>query len=351
MKRKMMITFLIAVLTVMTSFVFATETLTYDTMLISEDAELITDSAWNSPEEDIILIAPNPNRNTISVQVDGEYIDFTDAEGNVVNPKIIQNRTMVPMRKIFEIFNAQINWNNETRTVVATTTEKEITLTIGNEIAKLKDLTTEEEKEITLDSAPVILDNRTMVPVRFIAESLEKEVGWDAEQKTVVIIDLEKIVKDLEEKTPALKKLFELELEPMQAFKTNSEIEGKLVYKDLETKSNNETVKITGNLNVNMNLKKEIEIYLDLAFSGKGAIYNSLVEAGYNKLKAGIVIANSKVYAMIEQNVEEVWMDLGSSVDMSALESLDATMTTPTNYEDFVKLLKTALGEMNSDTY
>ena len=351
MKRKMMITFLIAVLTVMTSFVFATETLTYDTMLISEDAELIVDSALNSAKEDIILIAPNPNRNTISVQVDGEYIDFTDAEGNVVNPKIIQNRTMVPMRKIFEIFNAQINWDNETRTVVATTTEKEITLTIGNEIAKLKDFATEEEKEITLDSAPVILDNRTMVPVRFIAESLEKEVGWDAEQKTVVIIDLEKIVKDLEEKTPALKKLFELELEPMQAFKTNSEIEGKLVYKDLETKSNNETVKITGNLNVNMNLKKEIEIYLDLAFSGKGAIYNSLVEAGYNKLKAGIVIANSKAYMMMEQNGEEVWMDLGSSADMSALESLDATMTTPTNYEDFVKLLKTALGEMNSDTY
>lgn len=348
MKRKMMVTFFIAVLTVMMSFAFATESLNYDTMLISEDEGL---DAWWPQEEEVLLISPRPTSNTINVQLDGEYIDFTDAEGNAVNPKIIQNRTMVPMRKIFEIFNAQINWDNATRTVVATTEEKEITLTIGHEIAKLKDLKSEEEKEIVLDSAPVILDNRTMVPVRFIAESLEKEVGWDAEEKTVVIIDLEKMIKDLEEKTPALKKLFELELEPINAFKTSSEIEGKIVYKDLEDKSNNENVKITGNLAVNMNLKKEIEMYLDLEFSGKGKIYNSLVEAGYNNLKAGIVMAGTKAYAMMEQNGEEVWMDLGSSIDMSVLENIDATMTTPKNYEEFVEVLKSSLGEINSDTY
>jgi len=168
MKRKLMVTFLIAILTMMMSFVFATDVLTYDTMLISETPDL--------------LIAPNPNSNKIKVQLDGEFVDFTDAEGNVVNPKIIQNRTMVPMRKIFEIFNAEVNWNNETRTVVATTIEKEITLTINSDIAKIKDLATNEEKEITLDSAPVLVDNRTMVPVRFIADSLDKEVGWDAVQ-------------------------------------------------------------------------------------------------------------------------------------------------------------------------
>lgn len=337
MKRKLMVTFLIAILTMMMSFVFATDVLTYDTMLISETPDL--------------LIAPNPNSNKIKVQLDGEFVDFTDAEGNVVNPKIIQNRTMVPMRKIFEIFNAEVNWNNETRTVVATTIEKEITLTINSDIAKIKDLATNEEKEITLDSAPVLVDNRTMVPVRFIAESLEKEVGWDAEQKTVVIIDLEKLANELEEKAPALKKLFELELEPINSFKTTSEIAGKIVYKDAEEKSKNETIEVTGDLNINMNQEKEFEMYLDLAFDGKGTIYNSIVEAGYEKMKFALVMANSHVYMMMEQNGEEIWMDLGSQVDISALEKIDITTASPKNYNEFVDLLKTTLGELNSNSY
>ena len=55
------------------------------------------------------------------------------------------------------------------------------------EIATIKN-ESGEETEIKLDSAPTIVNGRTLVPVRFIAESLEKKVGWDAENKTVIII-------------------------------------------------------------------------------------------------------------------------------------------------------------------
>jgi len=301
----------------------------YDTMLIGDVEEL---------------------DNSIKVQLDGEYVDFTDENGNVVNPEIINNRTMVPMRKIFEIFSADVNWDNETRTVVAKTDAKEITLTINSDKAKLKNLVTNEEKEIVLDSVPVLLNNRTMVPVRFIAESLEKEVGWDADERTVIIIDFEKIIETIEEKIPTLNKLFELEIETVESFKTKSEITGKITYKDLEEKSNNETVKIDGTLNINMNKEKEIEMYINLNFSGKGAIYNSLKEAGYEKISMGIVISEGNLYMMTKQNGKEYWTKTGTGFDMNQLFD-SQMMNQPKNVEQFVDILKGSIGELDITSY
>ena len=343
MKRKILITLLLSlILTVMSISVLAVEAVEndmYSTMLISEDLEMI-------PEYDVMPIVDD----TIKVQLDGVYVDFTDEQGNVVNPEIINNRTMVPMRKIFEIFNAQVNWNNETRTVVATTEDKEITLTINNDKAKVKNLVSEEEKEITLDSVPVILNNRTMVPVRFIAESLEKEVGWDSDVRTVVIIDFEKLLKELEEKAPMLKEIFEIEIDPVDSFKTESEIQGIIIYKDVEDKAKNETVEIDGSLEMNMNKEKAIEMSLELDFKGDGAIYDSLKENGYKEVKYGMVMVDEEQYMMMMQDDEEVWTKLESQVDMNSLSTMQMT-NMPKSYEEYIESLKTTFGEIDSTTY
>lgn len=342
MKRKVVITLLIAILATMMSFcVWAAEVEeNFDVMLISANEE-----------ENDILISPAPTSDIIKVQLDGKIVDFTDEQGNVVNPKIIQNRTMVPMRKIFEIFEAEINWNNETRTVTATTTEKEISLTINSEVAKLKDLTTNEEKEIELDAAPVLVDNRTMVPVRFIAESLEKQVGWDSEEKTVVIIDFAKLGKELEEKTPQLKNLMDLEIEPVESMKTTSKISGKIVYKDAEERANNETVKVEGNLDINMNQEKDMEMILNLKFTGKGTIYNSIKQAGYETMKFAMIIADSHTYMMVMQNGEEVWMDLGEQMNVEELKNLLAIQKYPKNHKEYLELISKSFGELNVTSY
>lgn len=340
MKKKYAISLLLAMIVTIFSFnVMAAEVVEsdiYDTMLISED---------------IKIISPAPTTfGAIKVQLDGQYLDFTDENGNVVNPEIINDRTMVPMRKIFEAFDAQIKWDGETRTVVANTSEKEITLTIDNEKAKVKNLTTEEEKEITLDAAPLILNDRTMVPVRFIAESLEKEVGWDADYRTVIIIDFDKLTKKLEEKTPALKEMFELELDTVESFKTNSKITGKLIYKDPEVKSNNEKVEIAGNLELNMNKEKEFEMYINLEFKGKGTIYNSLKEAGYEEIEMKYIIADDSAYMMMNLDGNESWINLGSDLDLSAIENMQIT-NSPKSYEEFMETIKVSLEELNISTY
>ena len=353
MKKNFLVVFLIAVVTTMMNLT---------ALAVDESVALLT-----SPEYEINLIAAGEYEvnliseaeenvvmpikdTTIGVQLDGEYVDFTDSEGKVVNPQILNDRTMVPMRKIFEIFEAAVDWKPETRTVVATTEEKEITLTIDSDKANLKDLLSGEEKEITLDAAPVILNDRTMVPVRFIAESLEKEVGWDAANRTVVIIDFDKIEKELEEKVPALKDIFALELEPMEACKTSSKITGKVIYKDPTDKSNNETIKVNGTLEFNMNKEKEIEMCIDLEFTGSGTIYDSLKEAGMEELELRIIIADGSAYMMFKQDGKESWTNLGSGIDLSELTSLPINHT-PKSYAEYVEIIKVVLEEPTVETY
>lgn len=128
-------------------------------------------------ESDIMLISANPNAdeksveviaeisNEIRVQNDGKYISFDD-----VNPQIINGRTMVPFRKIFNslgVTEEDISWIPETRTVIAKKDNLEIELQIDNNIAKKT--VSGETTEIKLDSAPVIVEGRTLVPVRFLS--------------------------------------------------------------------------------------------------------------------------------------------------------------------------------------
>ena len=94
-----------------------------------EDTALLTSAP--------ILISPRPViDNSIKVYLNNDVIDFTDENGNVVNPQLINDRTMVPMRKIFEVFEADVQWEGETETVTAVTEEKTIVLQINNNVAK-----------------------------------------------------------------------------------------------------------------------------------------------------------------------------------------------------------------------
>ena len=111
----------------------------------------------------------------IKVMLDGERIAFD------VQPQIIDERTMVPLRAIFEALGASVDWDQETQTVTAVKGDTKIALTIGKNVIYVND------KPIELDVAPLIIDERTLVPVRAIAESFGLDVDWDGENATVVI--------------------------------------------------------------------------------------------------------------------------------------------------------------------
>lgn len=97
-------------------------------------------------------------------------------------PMTINGRTMVPLRKIFESMGIDITWDPSTSTVQASKGSTTAKLTIDNQVAIVNG------EYIQLDSPPVIINDRTLVPVRFIAETFGADVGWDQTTKTVSVI-------------------------------------------------------------------------------------------------------------------------------------------------------------------
>ncbi len=108
------------------------------------------------------------------------YIDSTRVVFDT-QPIIINGRTMVPVRAIFEALGAEVIWHGETRTVTATKDEKTVSMTIANHELRSG------ENIIIMDSPPIIRNNRTLIPARFAAEAFENSVEWHGETKTVHI--------------------------------------------------------------------------------------------------------------------------------------------------------------------
>ena len=118
----------------------------------------------------------------IKVNIDDKYIDFD------VQPIIQDNRTLVPMRKIFEELGCDVEWLAETQTVIATKNSKIIALQIGKNRIISNDIETGETVVTEIDTVPIIHNNRTLVPVRVISECLGYSVDWKDEEQTVIII-------------------------------------------------------------------------------------------------------------------------------------------------------------------
>ena len=111
----------------------------------------------------------------ITVTIDGRQIAFD------VPPQIINNRTMVPLRTIFESLGATVDWNNETKTVTSTKGGTTVSLTINSPVLYVNG------NAVTLDTPACIVNNRTLVPVRAISEAFNANVKWDVGNKAVLI--------------------------------------------------------------------------------------------------------------------------------------------------------------------
>ena len=108
----------------------------------------------------------------------------------VVSPvpaQIVNDRTMLPMRSIFERVGAKVTWVEADKIIFATKDSLLITMQIDNNVMSVQQIENDEIKKIELDTAPFIKDGSTMVPVRAIAESLGYNVGWDSQTRTVNI--------------------------------------------------------------------------------------------------------------------------------------------------------------------
>lgn len=219
----------------------------------------------------LLLIGTTTFASNVYVQLNGEIIDFTDSNGNRVDAQIVNNRTMVPLRKIFELLGATVEWDNSTRTASAQKDDVSIKLQIDNPIAEVS--TNGITRKIELDSKPILINDRTMVPLRFISESLGKQVAWDAREQTAIIIDYDYFVNQIKKKSPMLYKAITTE-------KDVATIQISREYYDLRNSANNTISSVFAT--ISNDSKNTQSILVD--FTGSSELFREIKNEGWSSI-------------------------------------------------------------------
>ena len=114
------------------------------------------------------------------MKINGETVSVDP--GRDTAPVILNGRTLVPIRAIIEAFGGTIVWYEDTQSVE---------LLLGNEriVLSIDDTDAIVNGEIcVLDTSPVIINERTMLPLRFVAETFGLGVAWDGKTRNVYIV-------------------------------------------------------------------------------------------------------------------------------------------------------------------
>lgn len=119
--------------------------------------------------------AIDPALAAISVQLNGQPLN------TAVAPVKMKNRTVVPMRDIFEALGATVDWNPATMGITAQKEGTTVNLAINNRRAYING------RQVSLDQPATLLRGRTMVPLRFVSEAMGAQVGWNEAMQLVSI--------------------------------------------------------------------------------------------------------------------------------------------------------------------
>ena len=138
---------------------------------ISGYASLI-DGVIVNKKDYLDLTVLNDNGGT-KVKVDGEYLTFEKY------PEIINGRTLVPLRKIFEAIGAEVIWNGADQSITAIKDDITIKMQINNNTLIKNGQSSE------MDVCPQLIDGYTMVPVRAISDCFNILVDWNEYSHTV----------------------------------------------------------------------------------------------------------------------------------------------------------------------
>lgn len=122
----------------------------------------------------------------VKVLINGETLVIPEGD---TQPYIEEGRTLVPMRAIFEALGAQVNWDQDTKTIVSYDPISDVSITMQVDSATIF----VGETPIELDVPARLVNDRTVVPVRAIAEGMHSQVEWDQDTRTVTVTkDIEK---------------------------------------------------------------------------------------------------------------------------------------------------------------
>ena len=119
------------------------------------------------------------------VKLNGKLVKFSDQY-----PIIENGTTLVPIRAVSEMLDATVGWEQARGIAFIEKGDKVITLYTGTPNAYINNELHE------LETNAVVVNNRTLVPLRFIAEAFDKEVIWHGENRMVELVDKGNIIAE-----------------------------------------------------------------------------------------------------------------------------------------------------------
>ncbi|MGO4532328.1 copper amine oxidase N-terminal domain-containing protein [Paenibacillus sp. 2TAF8] len=108
------------------------------------------------------------------------YINGTEVQ-SVQAPVMKAGRVLVPLRSIFEGIDAEVKYNNRTKTITATRDDREVSLTLGSKAAYINGQLN------VMDVPASTIKGSTMVPIRFVSEAFGEKVFWNSRNQRVDI--------------------------------------------------------------------------------------------------------------------------------------------------------------------
>lgn len=149
------------------------------------------DKLYLITKEGVYVNSLPPLSIVINLQIGNPYMTVNSVSqeidpGRETKPVIENSRTLVPIRAIVESLGGSIEWEEKERKVTIMFANKTVELWIGKSMAKVDDIDTPIDP-VNTKVVPVIINSRTMLPLRFVTENLGCDVQWDGTTKTVTI--------------------------------------------------------------------------------------------------------------------------------------------------------------------
>jgi len=153
-----------------------------DYVIVSYVEEVVEEEATVTEDLNDNMTVADTESVVIELPIGDTLVSLNSVSAHLDVPaQIINGRSMMPIRFVAENLGATVGWNGETKTVIIENESTKIELPVGKTTCTLNGETVE------LDVPAQIVDGRTLMPIRFIAENLGATVGWNGETKTVII--------------------------------------------------------------------------------------------------------------------------------------------------------------------
>ena len=162
------------ILSVSTDGLYWTDLELPNTFLELKNVLYLNGKIWIDARYQTFVLDYQP-QDAIRVLLNGEALGFE------VPPEVQNDRTMIPIRFLFEKLDASVDWNQETEEITVTGGGHVISFQIGKETAVV------DGEERLLDAPPYLSQDRTMIPLRFLTENLGYQVNWEEERSIVTI--------------------------------------------------------------------------------------------------------------------------------------------------------------------